>query len=367
MGLDCVGHCRGNSRRYTQKNNASVTAKFPANMTLSASGNSTIRSDGSTSSALADRELESWITEVRENPGPSCAAVGVQALRADSEARAKSRVPGPELPIVKDLSADTGLSLRLYRASHEEKPMVIYLHGGGFVFGDLNSHDGICRRLALMADVAVLAVDYRRAPENPSPAAVDDAVSAYTWAVEHLSELGGSAQNGVALAGDSAGGAIALLAATRLVEDSMSPSALFLGYPNADMTLGQQSITAKGNGWSLDSADLSWFVEQWVPDPSRRDYPTVSPIHASLHGLPAVMLITAEHDPLRDEGELLAEKLRGANVPTCHYMERGLVHGFFGLTHISPAAEHAASRAFADSGKFLREATNQPHAKPFQC
>ena len=139
-----------------------------------------IRSDVSTLSALADRELESWIAEVRENPGPSCAAVGVQALRAGSEARAKSRISGPEVPNVKDLGADTGLSWRLYRASLEETSVVIDLHGGGFVVGELRSHDGIFRRPALMADVAVLAVDYRRATENSSAAAVDDAVSAYS-------------------------------------------------------------------------------------------------------------------------------------------------------------------------------------------
>lgn len=318
-----------------------------------------IRSDRSTSSALADIELANWIAEVRADPGPSCAAVGVQALRTGAEARAKSRPSGPELPIVKDLSTDAGLSLRLYRPSLEEKPLVIYLHGGGFVIGDLNSHDGICRRLALMAEVSVLAVDYRRAPEHPSPAAVNDAVNAFTWATENLSELGSSPRNGIALAGDSAGGAIALLAAARLVECSTSPSALFLGYPNADMTLSQPSITEKGQGWSLDSTDLAWFVEQWVPDAGHRDNPMVSPIHSSLHGLPAVMLVTAEHDPLRDEGEVLAERLRRANVPTRHYRERGLVHGFFGLTHISPAAEQAASQAFTDFGMFLREAHNQ--------
>lgn len=313
-------------------------------------------SDVSTPSALADIELEKWIAEVRADPGPSCAAIGVQALRAEAEARAKSRPSGPELHMVRDLNTDTGLSVRLYRPALEAKPFVIYLHGGGFVIGDLNSHDGICRRLALMADVSVLAVDYRRAPEHPSPAAVDDAVSAFIWATEHISELGGSPKNGIALAGDSAGGAIALLAAARLVECSTSPSALFLGYPNADMTLSQPSITEKGHGWGLDAADIAWFVEQWVPDLGHRDNPTVSPIHASLHGLPAVMLVTAEHDPLRDEGEVLAERLRRAAVPTHHHRERGLVHGFFGLTHVSPAAELATSRAFTDFGMFLREA-----------
>ena len=321
-------------------------------------------SDGSTAPALADIELDSWIAELRSAPGRPCSAVGVQALRIAAQARAKTRPSGPKLPLVKDLRTDTGLGLRLFRAALDEKPLVIYLHGGGFVIGDLNSHDAICRRFALMADVSVLAVDYRRAPEHPSPAAVEDAVSAFIWATEHLSELGGTPQAGISLAGDSAGGAIALLAAVQLVENSRLPSALFLGYPNADMTLSQPSIAEKGDGWSLDAADLAWFVEQWIPDHRLRDDPTVSPVHASLHGLPQVFLVTAEHDPLRDEGELLAEKLRHAGVPTSHHREGGLVHGFFGLTHFSPAAELATKRAFTDFGMFLRDASND---SPSQC
>jgi acetyl esterase len=199
-------------------------------------------------------------------------------------------------------------------------------------------------------------VDYRRAPEHPGPAAVQDAVTAASWASKHLPELGCSDEYGIGLAGDSAGGAIALLAAVQLVGESIAASALLLAYPNTDMTLSRPSITEKGRGWGLDETDLAWFIKQWVPVPTRRDDPAISPLHAPLEGLPATMLITAEHDPLRDEGEALVAALKDSRVLVQHRREPGLVHGFLGLSHISPAADRAADQIFTDFGRFLRQA-----------
>ncbi len=122
--------------------------------------------------------------------------------------------------------------------------------------GDLESHDSTCRRLARTADVVVLAVDYRLAPEHPGPAAVEDAVSAYDWVAKHLADLGGDLAAGVALAGDSSGGAVALLAAVRLRDAGRLPSALLLAYPNVDMTLAQPSVDQQGHGWGLEAEDL---------------------------------------------------------------------------------------------------------------
>jgi acetyl esterase/lipase len=138
-----------------------------------------------------------------------------------------SRPPGPALPLVRDLStADDGrpgLPLRLHRPATEPRPLVLYLHGGGFVLGDLESHDNICRRLTLIADVAVLAVDYRRAPEHPGPAAVDDAVTVFGWAQGRPDELGAMAAAGIGLAGDSAGGTLARLMRAAGVDVSLVP------------------------------------------------------------------------------------------------------------------------------------------------
>jgi acetyl esterase len=165
----------------------------------------------------ADLALEQWVTEVRQATGPSNRLVGARGLREAAQRRAASRPKGPALALVRDLTgpAPEELSVRLYRPTFEPRPLVVFLHGGGFVMGDLDSHDRTCRRLAQLADVAVLAVDYRRAPEYPAPAAVDDAVHAVDWAAEHLQKLGGATELGIALAGDSAGAALAVLAAVR--------------------------------------------------------------------------------------------------------------------------------------------------------
>src|SRR3984957_19504768 len=174
--------------------------------------------------SLAAEGLAGGGREVRRSAAPPARETGAAAMREASAARAASRPRGPELAVVSDLTAGEGLRLRLYRPALEPRPLTLYLHGGGFVIGDLESHDAICRRLAHFGDVAVLAVDYRRAPEHPAPAAVDDAVAAFGWARSRPGELGGVAAAGIGLAGDSAGGALAVLAAARL-RDQGTPAA----------------------------------------------------------------------------------------------------------------------------------------------
>lgn len=298
----------------------------------------------------ADNGLARWVAEVRQAGGPSCRDTGAQQLRQASRARASSRPRGPELPLVEDLTAGE-LRMRLYRPALRPRPLTLYLHGGGFVIGDLESHDAICRRLAQIAGTAVLAVEYRRAPEHPGPAAVDDAVRACEWALGHQVRLGGDAAAGIALAGDSAGGALAVLAAARL--RSQVASALLLAYPNADMTLSEPSVEQEGHGWGLDADDLRWFVEQWIPDPDRRADPRLSPVHADLTGMPPSIIATAGHDPLRDEGAVLARRLAraGSDVTYVHYP--GLVHGFLGLDQVSPAAAEASREIFERFGALL--------------
>ena len=250
-----------------------------------------------------------------------------------------------------------GLPLRLYRPATEPRPLVLYLHGGGFVLGDLESHDSICRRLALIADVAVLAVDYRRAPEHPGPAAVDDAVRAFRWAQALLDELGGAAavwRSGLLVT--AAHAALALLAApVRLrAEGTGSAVALLLAYPNADMTLSQPSLRQEGHGWGLEADDVRWSVEQWIPDPARRASPGLSPVHAELSGLPPALLATAGHDPLRDEGGALARLMRAAGGDVRLIAHPGLVQGFLGLANVSPAAERTGDELFERFGRLLR-------------
>ena len=319
-----------------------------------------LQADRAGAAGLADEGLASWVADMREPGGPSCRAAGPRRLRQAARQRAGSRPKGPELPLVADLATPAGLRLRLYRPAMQPRPLTLYLHGGGFVQGDLDTADSTCRRLAQLAEAAVLAVDYRLAPEHPGPAAVDDAVSAFAWALRRGPELGADPGSGIGLAGESAGGALALLAAAKLRGRGTPASALLLACPNADMTLSGASIEQEGSGWGLEADDLRWFIEQWIPDSRRRADAGLSPVHAELAGLPPAVIATAGHDPLRDEGGTLAGRLSLAGVDVRHLHHPGLVHGFLGLGHLSPAAAAAGREAFERFGQLLRGAARPP-------
>jgi acetyl esterase len=304
-------------------------------------------------SGAADEGLATWLEDVRKDGPQPARVLGVHRMRAAARQRDSSRPPGPQLPFVRDLAIGD-LPARLYRPQPGPKPLVIYLHGGGFVLGSLTSHDVTCRQLARDADVAVLALDYRLAPEHPGPAAVDDATLAFASASANLDLLGGDPAYRVGLAGDSAGGALAALAAVRLRDAGTPAGSLLLAYPNADMTLSEPSVAREGHGWGLEADDLRWFVEQWVPDPGRRADPAVSPLAADLTGLPPAVIATAGHDPLHDEGEALARQLAAGGADVRHRPHPGLVHGFLGLGQFSPAAARATGDLFRDYGELVR-------------
>ncbi|HEY6759129.1 MAG TPA: alpha/beta hydrolase [Baekduia sp.] len=280
----------------------------------------------------------------------------VAALRAASHDRAATRPRGPELHRVRDaIVPDTpGVRARHYRPSEERRPLLVYLHGGLWVLGDLETHDRLCRRLSAEAGIEVLAVDYRRAPEHPWPAAVDDAVAAVRWAASWLTREHGGPP---AIGGDSAGGCIATLAALRLrdtPEEGVQPLALqVLICPNTDLTGAQPSMTSVSAAYGLDPAAVRAAALLWVPHHARG---TVSPLHAaSVAGLPPTILITAEHDPLRDEGNAYASRLAAAGVPVTHRCEAGLPHGF--VQNLDLEREDAAAateRLMADVRVALR-------------
>jgi acetyl esterase len=295
---------------------------------------------------VADDGLVEWVHQIRAANSRPAESVGVAALREGQRTRVAARAPGPRVHEVGDLLALDRIPVRLYRPGPEPRPLVVYAHGGGFVLGDLDSHDSTCRRLALAADASVLSVDYRRAPEHPGPAAVEDLCDVHRWATDRFGSV-------AALAGDSAGAAIAVLAAVALVRSGAQPPALLLACPNADLTLSSASVHGKGAGWGLDARDLDWFVQQWVPDPRRRSDPALSPLHAELAGLPPTLVATAEHDPLRDEGLALVDRLATAGVAVEHVAGPGLVHGYLGLGHLSPAAAAAGNELFARFGCLL--------------
>jgi acetyl esterase len=246
---------------------------------------------------------------------------------------------------------------RLYRPTAAASTLVLYLHGGGWVIGDLETHDRACRRLAARSGASVLALDYRRAPEHPWPAAVDDAVAALRWIASQPPELE-VMPRAVAVAGDSAGGTTAALACLRIRDEApnASPDVQLLIYANTDLGNSGASMQEQGHGYGLDVADIEWFNSQWVPDSAMLTDPRVSPLYApDLTGLPAAIVITCEHDPLRDQGEAYAQRLGQAGVPTTARREPGMVHNFLLWDTVSPACAAAADRAAADLAAALNQ------------
>jgi acetyl esterase len=294
--------------------------------------------------SLADPELAAW---VREN-GSGPATFDVVQVRAAGRARALARAREPRLRRVSDLAIDGPggtLPLRLYEPDGDGGQVIVFFHGGMWMLGDLETHDRTCRRLADATGVRVLAVDFRRAPEHRWPAAVDDCEAAVRWAG---AELGAPAP---VLAGDSAGGHLALLVALR----GVPAGGLLLACPNTDLRLSTPSVRELGEGWGLSADSLRWAVDQWLPPDTPRDDPAVSPLLADLAGLPATLVVTASHDPLRDEGDALARALAQAGVRVVHRCERGMVHGFIqNLDLVSPAAGRAAARWLDDARELVR-------------
>jgi acetyl esterase len=301
--------------------------------------------------SVPDDELAEFVG--RLNDGGS-GEFDVAAMRAGGAQRSRTRPAGPELAAIRELELG-GCRARQYRPSAEPLPVILYLHGGGWTIGDLNTHDRLCRLLAAGTGAAVVALEYRLAPEHPWPAAIDDTVAALRELLDPPPALG--PLNGtIAVAGDSAGGTVATLACMRLRDQlpAALPALQVLLCANTDLTGSSASMQQKASGWGLSADAIRFFNRQWVPDQSRWSDPAVSPLHAQeLGGLPAALVITAEHDPLRDEGEQYAERLRAAGVPVRARREPGLIHGFVMIDAVSPACAAALERVIGDVKELL--------------
>jgi acetyl esterase len=276
---------------------------------------------------------------------------------------------------VRDLEIDGGagrLRARHYApALGEGAPLLVFLHGGGFVFGDLDTHDAPCRLLCRHGGMHVLAIDYRLAPENPFPAAVDDARAALRWAFEHARELGADPTR-VGIGGDSAGAnlsaAVAQLAAA---DGGPAPTCQMLIYPAVDRTRPYVSLELFKAGFLLTGESIEWFHERYVGNSGApRTDPRIGPLHAaSFAGLAPALVVTAGFDPLRDEGEAYAAALTAAGNITVLRRFDALVHGFFNMVGVSPVCRDAvieiagATRAlFAISSSTTRHAPSA-HAR----
>lgn len=253
-----------------------------------------------------------------------------------------SRVPARPVR-TKDVDAG-GVPARLYtpRGLPDGSPLLVFYHGGGWVIGDLGTHDTVCRYLAVHAEVRVLSVDYRLAPEHRYPAAADDALTAYAYAAADAGALGAD-PDAIAVGGDSAGGNLA--AVVGALADRRPGFALLL-YPATDMTVRRRSRELFGDGFYLTDADMVWFSDHYCPDVGRRAEPKASPLLAEdLSEFPATYLVTAGFDPLRDEGEAFAKRLAEAGVPVALRRQDDLFHGFANTWSLGGRFQEALSEA----------------------
>jgi acetyl esterase len=220
--------------------------------------------------------------------------------------------------------------------------LLVFFHGGGWVVGDLDTHDALCRSIAADAGIRVLSVDYRLAPEAPAPTAAEDAIAAFTWAVDHAEDLNVDPAR-IAVGGDSAGGNLAAVVAQQTVRRGLPQPALqVLLYPALDLVARRPSRDLFSEGFILTEADIIWYRDLYTPDPTLRPDPIVSPLRAEdLTGLPPTYLTTAGFDPLRDEGAEYANALKSAGNQLTHAHHPTLAHGHSSLLTV-PGTTRAA-------------------------
>ena len=262
-------------------------------------------------------------------------------------------LPKPAIGKVVDQQADD-IPIRVYYPGDAAAaPCVVYFHGGGWVIGDLTTHDSVCRQLADKTGFTLISVDYRLAPEHPFPAAIDDCYAATRWVAEHAAALKVDPAK-IAVAGDSAGGNLSACVCLKAREEGGPAIACqLLIYPVTDTALDTSSYRDNADGYLLTLDSMIWFWEHYLGhgelkagEPGNRDNPLAAPAKAdSLAGLPPACVITAEFDPLRDEGEAYAQRLIDEGVATEVRRYDGMIHGFFGMTNLVEGSRQAMTFA----------------------
>jgi acetyl esterase len=292
-----------------------------------------------------DPQIAALLERVNEAPALSSGTPeqGREALRRLYLLAARF-VPEVEVGSVEDVH-DGPVPMRIYRpAGDGSHPTLMFIHGGGFVIGDLDGYDAQCRVLCSRVGATVVSVDYRLAPEHPFPAGVDDALAALEWVAEN--EPGSR----LAIGGDSAGGNLSAVTAQAWRGREPQLAAQLLLYPATDMLNERPSMDENAEGLLLTRDDMEWFHGHYLgEDGSKASDPRVSPALAEdLSGLPPALVYTAQYDPLRDDGDAYAEALSTAGVKVIHRRFDGLVHGFFALGPLSSAAQKAVDQICDD-------------------
>ncbi|WP_432974013.1 alpha/beta hydrolase [Dactylosporangium sp. CA-233914] len=276
--------------------------------------------------------------------------------RGQGDAAGAAFGPRDAVATVADSRVPGGPPIRVYRPDATAPlPIVLHFHGGGYVFGDLDTQDSVCRAIAARTPAVVVAVDYRLAPEHPYPAAIDDSWHALEYAYRNAETLGGDAAR-VAVGGDSAGGGIAAVMAIRARDAGLPLRLQFLVYPVADHDPSRPSMREYSDGYGLTTRAMDWYLQQYLTREADWRDPEVFPLNhpASLDGVAPAHVVTVEYDPIRDSGEAYAARLRADGVRVVQIREPGLIHGAYRIPGTIPAAArilddiiHSLQQAFA--------------------
>jgi len=341
---------------------AQVLGALPPRLQVRLSGKPPVEIDGDT--LAPEAQLLLAVLDRRHQPPLETLPPG-QAREA--RRRLTAAYAGRPVPVasVRDLDIEGPVRIRGRHYAPPEPggrhPLLVYYHGGGFTYGDLDTHDGVCRILCRHAGAHVLAVDYRLAPEHPFPAAVDDAQAALRWAFAHAERLGADPGR-VGVGGDSAGGNLAAVVSQLAARDGgPAPALQLLIYPATDMTTRHRSRELFRKGFLLTDPEMDWYTDNYLGTArTSAGDPRASPLLAvDLSGLAPAFVVTAAFDPLRDEGEAYAEALRAAGTPVTLRRFPGFIHGFINAAGVSRTARDALVEiAGATRGTFASAAAD---------
>lgn len=310
---------------------------------------------------VLDPQVKALLEQLEASDAPPMESLPPQKARAGFQSLNQS--PTEELEPVGYLSNRVisgpggDLPIRIYTPEGTGPfPVLVFYHGGGWVIGDLDSHDNICRSLTNLANIVVVSVDYRLAPEHKFPAAVDDCYTAFRWVSEHPSELNIDSSH-IAVGGDSAGGNLSTVV-SYLTKQRGGPQLAYqlLLYPSTHISADTASHRENGEGYFLTTESMTYFRNHYLRTAEDAEDPLVSPyLIEDLSGLPPAMVVTAEYDPLRDEGEAYARRLKEAGVPVITKRYDGMIHGF-----ISMAGQlDKGKQALQDAAQALRSAFDE--------
>ena len=304
---------------------------------------------------VIDPATGAFLEAMRASGGKALSESSVEEVRANIRAASAQLAPPPaDVARVEDRRIPTAggdFRVRIYTPhGGTTRPIVVYFHGGGWAAGDVDTHDGTARYYAANAEAVVVSVDYRQPPEHRFPAAVNDSLAAVEWAVAHAREIGGDATR-IAVAGDSAGGNLAAVVC-QLAKQRGKPRIAYqaLLYPTVDLRdpVDDPAYPSRhqfgGGDFFLSMRDMEWFRSLYVTDPARESSDArLSPIAGDVAGLPPALVLTAECDPLRDEGKAYADRLAAAGVPVEYRCYEGTIHAFMSFAGAIPLGLEALS------------------------